>query len=203
MIAQRLTILLSALLLTTAALALDFWPDESANAFYSYQAANGSTQEYHFFPVDNETQLAERDFWDGCFGADRFLVTGTAVSLIDWGATCPGETDPNMRIFEPPLPLVTADLEDLTGWQYEGTVTGNPFTAMATVTSETITVPMGVFDVIHVHYDIQVGWTSRFLDVWLHEDLGPVRIDEWDLVAAEISVAVESTSWTGIKQCFR
>jgi len=203
MIAHRLTILLALLLLTTPTLALEYWPDDPDDALFIYQEPNSSLQEYQFFPIDSGIQRAERDFWDGCFGVDRFQVTATTVSLIDWGATCPGETDPNMQIFEPPLPLVTATLDDLTGWQHEGTITGHPFTAIATVTSETITVPLGTFDVIHVHYAIQTGWTARFLDVWLDRELGPVRVDEWELVSTDIPVGIKATTWSSIKRCFQ
>lgn len=188
--------------LATAALALDYWPDDPDGAIYTYRSADGNETITATFQVVGEFHYFTRTIGD-CSVAETYRVTDSSVELTSYGFICLGMPDPDEHWCEPAIPVVTDSTAVGNHYDYSGQINGVETPATVVSVPMTIDVPLGSFDVVRVSYVFH--WSAPGIvppQLWLHSELGPVRVDDWVLVSVEESSPIETHSWSQVKQLF-
>ena len=199
---HRLCIALAVVALAAPAVALDYWPDDPDGQVYRYRSM-GSGSEYDAqFTVDGEYHHVN---WTRgiCTGGESYRVDGSTVGLASWSVFCQGGIDPSFNWIDPPLDFAHEGLSDGDEWLHVGIDNQGTCIVAVTVTSETVTVPMGTFETMHVHLQYLACAYPQVFDYWLDRDLGPVRIDNAELVSIDGPVATTARTWSDVKSLYR
>lgn len=189
-------------------LAGEYWPADDQGLFIYDDGGRGSKRcEVFGAPEDFTYTFQNYPFsimrHKANFGFDRggnllltrFLDSVGGVDAVSYG-------------YDRPVMFLAAGLQVGDSWQHSGVCTvtdAGPvaFTAEFTVLSrQTVTVTAGTFETLQVAIS---GLIPYYLCgvYYLHSQLGPVKINEWELVSWKGVVPTSNTSWGGVKAIFR
>ncbi len=199
---RTLLIAIAVVALAAPVLALDYWPDDPDGLIYRYRSIGSGSEFDAQFDVDPEYHHVS---WTHgiCTGGETYAVNAASVGLAYWTTYCQGAIDPDFNWLGPPMDVVYDGMADGDAWTYVGEDVHDTCIIIVTVASETVTVPMGTFETLHVHLQYILCGYAQIFDYWLDRDLGPVRINDSELVSIDGPVATVERTWSRVKSLYR
>jgi hypothetical protein len=183
----------------------DYWPMVNG-AVYTYETANGSELVATYGDSTRSAAATYSSFgWYSEYGVffdgDGDDVKMRFYSAMGYGGVDPDEWPycPGFIYFDFPFYVGKAwTSETYRCWdeQWPIIIRGE------VIREETITVPLGTYDVFVVEMSGEYGAPSGHT-YYLNMELGPVRIDDFELISATGTVSVESQTWGGLKALYR